>query len=218
MRRAMFKALVRNIHWCAVAVVLASGVSSASADPSKLPMLFDFLFKASAEKGFVAVDDLKTDVILLLADGRKLALGKVLPEYEPTIWGSPLPIDKLELDGVQDVWRNLFRPFDYNQDNTFEKPEMAMLAIAMATRNKGFDIINASVNGFIVNGLDVTFRQEYGLEALTRKVPARDAAARERRRMMVEMDRYFNVDESGGGGAGGGGGGGNGGDRGEGAD
>ena len=184
LRRAMFKSFVRNIHWCAVALVLASGVST-----------------ASAEKGFVAVDDLKTDVILILADGRKLALGKVLPEYEPTIFGAPLPIEELELKGVQDVWRNLFQPFDYNQDNTFEKPEMAVYAIAMAAKNKGLDVINVSVNGSIVTGLDVTSNQDYGLEALTRKVPALDAAAKERRQLMVEMETYFNVDLSGGGGS-----------------
>ena len=130
MRRAMFKTFVRNIHWCTVAVVLASGVSPASADPSKPPTLFDFLFKASAEKGFVEVENLKTDVILLLADGRKLALGKALPEYEPTFFGAPLPIDELKLAGVQDVWRNLFQPFDRNRDNTFEKPEMSVISWA----------------------------------------------------------------------------------------
>ena len=201
MRRAMFKSFVRNINWCAVAVVLASGVSPASADPSKPPTLFDFLFKASAEKGFVEVENLKTDVTLLLADGRTMTLGKALPEYEPTIFGAPLPIDELKLAGVQDVWRNLFQPFDYNRDNTFEKPEMAVFAIAMAAKNKGLDVINVSVNGSIVNGLDVTFSQDYGLEALIRKIPARDAAAKERRRLMAEMETYFNVEEGGGGGS-----------------
>ena len=155
-------------------------------------------FKSYAEKGFVRVDNLKTDVTLLLADGKTVTLGEALPEYEPSWWGAPLPIDELELEGVQDVWRNLFQPFDYNQDNIFEKPEMAVFAIAMAAKNKGLDVMNVSVNGFIVTGLDVTSDQDYGLDALTLKVPARDVAAKERRQLMVEIETYFNVDLGGG--------------------
>ena len=178
-RRDMLKTFVRNIHWCAVAVVLSSCLST-----------------GFSEKGFVAVEDLKTDVILILADGRKVALGKALPEYEPTFLGAPLPIEELRLDRVPEVWLNMVQPFDYNQDHILEKPEIAVIAIALSAKNKGLNVINVAVNGSIVNGLDVTLSQDYGLEALIRKVPARDAAGRKRKKMMLQMGAYFNALET----------------------
>ena len=189
------KRLLAKVAMCA----LALGVCLAPTDA--------FALISDAEKGFVEVDNLKTDVTLHLADGKTVTLGEALPEYQPSWWGSPLAVGNLKLLGTLPRFAKALARFDLFKDDIIDKPEFAIACIVMAAKAKGIEVTALSVGGKAVNGLNLSASQEYGVEALIREVPARDPAAKAWVKLVRELELFLDEDLGGGGGGGGGAGG-----------
>ena len=137
-----------------------------------------------------AVTTTLSDIYVQMVDGAKVPFGEVFPDYSPRGgFGADLPRGRSDFDiGLvsDQAYQDLFRQYDANGNDYFERPEMVVMYVIQAARGLGHAAESVGTNPQAL-ALDVPRDDTRGLLAYIQKNRTHMSVAA--RKLFAELPR-----------------------------